>query len=264
MAVAGVGPAARLRAGLSPITAARAAALLGLLVLWQAVSVSGIIYNGVVPSLGAILRALAAMLVTVDLWSNLGVTAYEVIGALLIGAASGLITGLALGTSRFLSRAYEPYIHYLGPTPKIVFLPVLLIAFGTGPNSKLALGAISAFVPMALSVAAGVRGIDPVLLRVGASFRLTRWQVVRMIYLPALVAPLSVGLRLSFGLAMVGALLGELGLSNAGIGYMAGDFYNHFEIPQMYAVLIIIFVLAACGNAAIVHLVRPRGAGAQT
>jgi ABC-type nitrate/sulfonate/bicarbonate transport system permease component len=263
MAVAGVIPQARPRPGVSPLTVLRVATLLGILLLWQAVSVSGLIYNGVIPSLLAILRALVAMLFTAALWQNLWVTAYEVLGALLIGGATGLVSGLALGSSKFLARAYEPFIHYVGPTPKIVFLPVFLIAFGTGPGSKLALGAVSAFVPIALSIASGVRGVDPVFMRVAASFRLTRWQVVRMIYLPALVAPLSIGLRLAFGLAVVGCLLGELGLSNAGLGYMAGDFYNHFLIPQMYAVLVFIFILAACGNAAIVRLIRPRGLGAR-
>jgi ABC-type nitrate/sulfonate/bicarbonate transport system permease component len=89
-----------------------------------------------------------------------------VAGALLIGGVAGLVVGLLLGASKFFSRAFEPYVHYLAPTPKIVFLPVLMVMFGVGPASKLALGAISAFFPMALSIAVGVRGVDPVLLRV--------------------------------------------------------------------------------------------------
>jgi ABC-type nitrate/sulfonate/bicarbonate transport system permease component len=188
------------------------------------------------------------------------VTAFEVVGALVIGGVAGLVAGLLIGGSRFLSRAFEPYVHYLAPTPKIVFLPILMVLFGVGPGSKLALGAISAFFPMALSIAAGVRGVDPVLLRVAKSFRLTRLQVVRKIYLPALVRPISIGLRLAFGLAMVGCLLSEIALSNRGLGFLAAQDYGHFQIPDMYAVLIVVFVLAAAGNAAIVRLIRPRGA----
>jgi ABC-type nitrate/sulfonate/bicarbonate transport system permease component len=259
MAVAGVVPSPRLRTGISPVTVLRIAAVIGLWILWEAVAASGLLYRGVIPSSFAILRAFFAMVITLDLWRNLAVTAYEVLGALLIGGVIGLACGLALGASKFLSRAYEPFAHYLAPTPKIVFLPVLMVAFGVGPGSKLALGAVSAFFPMVLSVAAGVRGVDKVLLSVGASFRLTRWQIVRMIYLPALIAPISVGLRLAFGLAMVGCLLAEIALSNQGLGYLASQYYAHFQIPQMYAVLLVVFVLAAAGNAAIVRLVRPRG-----
>jgi len=250
---------ARARLITDPILLLRLAAAAVILTLWQLVSWSGLLYRGVIPSLDAIVRAIVQMLVSGEFYRHLAVTAYEVGGALLIGGTLGIAAGLLLGASTFIARGFEPYVHYLAPTPKIVFLPVLLVAFGTGPGSKLALGAISAFFPMALSIAAGVRGIDPVLLRVGQSFRLSRWQTIRMIYLPALVKPLSIGLRLAFGLAMVGALLAEISLSNAGLGYLAGQDYAHFQIPAMYAVLIAVFALAALGNAAIVRLIRPRG-----
>jgi len=247
------------RRRLSPITAMRGAAVIVILALWQAISASGLLYNGVIPSLLAILRALVQVVFGSELYRNMAVTGFEVLGALLIGGIAGIAAGLALGASRFLSRAYEPYVHYLAPTPKIVFLPVLMAALGVGPASKLALGAISAFFPMALSIAAGVRQVDPVLLRVARSFRLSRFQIVRMIYLPALVRPISVGLRLAFGLAMVGCLLSEIALSNRGLGYLAAQDYAHFQIAHMYAVLIVVFVLAAAGNAAIVWALRRPG-----
>jgi ABC-type nitrate/sulfonate/bicarbonate transport system permease component len=248
------------RRGVSPVTALRVVAILAIWALWEGVAASGLLYKGVVPSSFAIFRALAVLVASADFYTNLAVTLFEVAGALLIGGVAGLVVGLLLGASKFFSRAFEPYVHYLAPTPKIVFLPVLMVMFGVGPASKLALGAISAFFPMALSIAVGVRGVDPVLLRVAQSFRLTRLQVVRKVYLPALVRPISIGLRLSFGLAMVGCLLSEIALSNKGLGFLAANDYGHFQIPAMYAVLIVVFVLAAAGNAAIVRLIRPRGA----
>lgn len=250
----------RRRALVSPVASSQAVAVVGILAAWEFVAQTGLLYRGVIPSLWAILKALVALLLGGTLWFHLGVTGFEVLGALVIGGTLGIAVGLALGASRFLSRAFEPYIHYLAPTPKIVFLPILMAALGVGPGSKLALGAISAFFPMALSIAAGVRQVDGVLLKVGRSFRLSRWQVVRMIYLPALVRPISVGLRLSFGLAMVGCLLSEIALSNRGIGYLAAQSYAHFQIADMYALLIVVFVLAAAGNAAILRLLRRPGA----
>jgi NitT/TauT family transport system permease protein len=133
MAVAGVVPTPRLRPGISPVTVLRIAAVIGLWILWEAVAASGLLYRGVIPSSFAILRAFFEMVITLDLWRNFAVTAYEVLGALLIGGVIGLACGLALGASKFLSRAYEPFAHYLAPTPKIVFLPVLMVAFGVGP-----------------------------------------------------------------------------------------------------------------------------------
>lgn len=98
--------------------------------------------------------------------------------ALAIGGAAGLVVGLILGGSRLLGRAFEPYLYYLGPTPKIIFFPIMILWFGVGPASKIALGTISCFFPIALSTAAGMRMIDPVLVRVGRSFRARKRQMV--------------------------------------------------------------------------------------
>lgn len=248
-----------LRRGLSPLTMMRLGALVGMLALWQAIAVSGLLFRDVVPTVFAVFGALVQLVLDPKFYGNLAVTAGEVLGATILGGAAGGVVGLLLGVNRFAARAWEPFIHYIAPTPKIVFLPILFLLFGTGPESKLAMGIFSAFFPVALSVAAGVRGVDPVLLRVARSFRLTRWQVVRMVYLPALRRPIGVGLRIGFGIAMVGCLLAELALSNKGLGYLASQDYAQFLVPQMYAVLIVIFILAALGNAAIGKLARPRG-----
>src|SRR5262249_50896946 len=74
----------------------------------------------------------------------LGTTAYEIGIAMLIGGLSGLVVGLLLGGSKFMSRAYEAYLYYLGPCPKIIFFPLMIMWFGVGPGSKVAMGAIPA------------------------------------------------------------------------------------------------------------------------
>ncbi len=113
-------------------------------------------------------------------------TAGEIGTGLLIGGLSGLAVGILLGSNKLLSRAFEAYLYYLGPTPKIIFFPVMIMWFGVGPGSKVAMGTISCFFPVALSAAAGMRDDRPVLIRVGRSFRATTWQMVTKIYLPAM------------------------------------------------------------------------------
>jgi ABC-type nitrate/sulfonate/bicarbonate transport system permease component len=225
------------------------ATLVAIWAAWEAVAQSGLVWHGAVPSSFAILRALFDMLATGDFYIQLAVTLAEVLAALVIGGVLGLAVGLVLGADRFLGRAFEPYLHYLAPTPKIVFLPVIMLLAGVGPPSKVALGALSCFFPMALSIAVGVREVNPVLLRVGRSFRLSTAQTVRKIYLPALMPPIVTGLRLSLGLALVGCLLAEVKMASAGLGFLAMQDYNRLDIPGTYAVLVVIFVLAAAGNA---------------
>jgi ABC-type nitrate/sulfonate/bicarbonate transport system permease component len=239
---------------LRPVTLLRAAIILCVLAIWEFLSHSGWLYRDVVPSLLAIGGALADLLSHADYYYNLGVTTAEIGAALAIGGVSGLAVGILLGANRFLAKAFEQYLYYLGPTPKIIFFPVMIMWFGLGPESKIALGTLSCFFPVALSVAAGMRAIDKVLIRVGASFRASAMQMVMKIYLPAMRHPVINGLRLGFGFALIGTLLAETKLSNEGIGFLIINAYSTFDMPRMYANLIVLFVLAIGANAAVGRL----------
>jgi ABC-type nitrate/sulfonate/bicarbonate transport system permease component len=231
------------------VTLLRVAIILAVLAIWEFLSHSGWLYRDVIPSLLAIGGALADLLAHESYYYNLGVTTGEIGAALAIGGSSGLVVGLLLGGNRFLSRAFEHYLYYLGPTPKIIFFPVMIMWFGVGTPSKIALGTLSCFFPVALSVAAGMRQIDKVLIRVGQSFRASTLQMVMKIYLPAMRHPIINGVRLGLGVALIGTLLAETKLSNKGIGFLIINAYSTFDMPRMYANLIVLFVLAIGANA---------------
>ncbi len=237
-----------------PVAKWRIAIVAAILLGWEALAASGLLYRDVVPSLIAIGRALVALLADPAYYWHLGVTAGEIGLALAIGGGAGLLAGLVLGANKLLGRAFEPYLYYLGPTPKIIFFPVMIMWFGVGPASKVAMGAVSAFFPIALSVAAGMRLIDPALIRVGKSFRAKPWQMAAKIYLPAMRHPIINGVRLGLGVALIGTLLAETKLSNRGVGFLIIQAYSLFDMPRMYAMLIVLFALSIGANALIGRL----------
>jgi NitT/TauT family transport system permease protein len=257
---------------LQPVTALRVAIIVAVLASWEALAASGLLYRDVVPSLVAIGKALFNLLtvpdmpVQIDLFRinstitipaiywHLYVTFYEIALGMVIGCLSGLVAGIALGSSRLLRRAYEPMLYYLGPCPKIIFFPVMIMWFGVGPGSKVAMGAISCFFPVALNAAGGMREIDQVLIRVGRSFRANTWQMVTKIYLPAMRHPIINGARIGLGVCLIGTLLAETKLSNSGVGFLVIQAYSLFNMPLMYALLIVLFVIAIGANALIGRL----------
>jgi ABC-type nitrate/sulfonate/bicarbonate transport system permease component len=252
ISVAPSGPAQR------DVIALRIVVALVILGGWEAMSRSGLFYGEVVPSLLKIGTSLVKLLSEAVFWRNLQVTTLETIMALAIGAGSGITVGILLGANRFLMRAFEPYVYYLSPTPRIILFPVMIMWFGVGPGSKIALGALSAFFAIALSTAAGMRQIDPILIRVGRSFRANVWQMAMKIYLPAMRVPILNGLRLGMGTAIITVLLGETKLSNQGLGYLIMQIYTRFDMPGLYALLITIFVIAGAVNALIGYFARER------
>lgn len=234
----------------------RGAILVAILVAWQLVAVSGILFRDVVPSLTAIAAALAKLLGDAAFYRNLGITGYEIGIAIAVGGGAGLAVGIALGANRFLSEAFESFLHYLGPTPKIIFFPVMIMWFGVGGGSKIAMGVVSCFFPIAISAAAGMRQISPVLIKVGRSFRASPWQMVTKVYLHAMREPIVNGLRLGLGVAIVGTLLAETKLSREGLGSMVIQAYTVFDMPKMYALVSVLFVLSIGLNAGIGRLRR--------
>ncbi len=274
-------PAEKPRRTLHPVTALRVAIVVAVLVTWELLAASGLLYRDVVPSLWKIGQALFQVLTSSvnacpmdfsfgpiglgslelvgpvqlrwapfmpEFYCHLGRTLYEVLIGLVVGGVSGLAVGIALGGSKLLRRAYEPLLYYLGPTPKIIFFPVMIMWFGVGPGSKIAMGAVSCFFPVALNVAAGMREIDAVLIRVGRSFRASTRQMITKIYLPAMRHPVINGIRIGLGVALIGTLLAETKLSNRGVGFLVIQAYSLFNMPLMYALLIILFVISIGAN----------------
>jgi len=184
------------------------------------------------------------------------VTLLEAAAALCIGTFAGVVIGILLGANRFLGAAFEPYLYYFSPTPRIILFPIMIMWFGVGLASKIALGALASFFAVALSTAAGMRQIDKVIIRVGRSFRATPWQMATKIYLPAMRIPVLTGIRLGLGNALITVLLAETKLSNQGLGYMVNTIYQRFDIPTLYALLIIVFIIAGACNAVLGYVAR--------
>jgi NitT/TauT family transport system permease protein len=236
------------------ILVVRAATLAALWAAWEIAARSGVFFEGVVPSSFVVLGSIVRQLSSADFYGHLWRTLYEVVVGFAFGSLAAVATGLALGSRKFADRAAAPYIQGLASTPKIVFLPILMLLFGVGAGSKIAMGGLSAFFPVVIATASGMSGIDPVLVRVARSFHASSWQIVRKVYLPALVEPMVSGMRLGLGVAIIGALLAEIKFSNRGLGHLAIQHYNLFHVADMYAVLLITFGLAVAANAAMTRV----------
>jgi ABC-type nitrate/sulfonate/bicarbonate transport system permease component len=236
-------------AGSHAVLLIRIATLLAIWLIWELVARSGLIYEGVVPSSFRVFAAMGRQLVQPAFYNDMLVTGYEVLAGFVLGTASGMAVGMVLGVRRFADDAAAPYIQGLAATPKIIFLPILMLLFGVGSGSKIALGALSAFFPVVVATASGMKTVKPALVRVARSFNASTWQIVCKVYLPSLVEPAIIGMRLGLGVAIVGVLLAEIKFSSAGLGHVAIQYYNFFHVADMYAVLLITFGLAVAANA---------------
>ena len=121
------------------------------------------------------------------------------------------------------------------------------------------MAAISSFFPVAVATFGGMREVRRILVQVVRSFDASTLQLVRIVYLPSIVVPLLGSLRLAVGVALIGALLAEVKMSNKGLGYLIIQDYNAFRTAEMYALLLLVFALALIINAVLRAIGRRYG-----
>jgi NitT/TauT family transport system permease protein len=166
-----------------------------------------------------------------------------------LGAGFGAIAGLILGVNRVIRRIFEPIVLWLAPMPKIIIYPIFLWFLGIGIASRIAMGVASAFFPVVIYTASGVRQVKPVLIDAARLLGARQFHVMTKIYLPAILPSLWLGLRLGAAISVVGIFLAETKLSQKGLGFLVIEYYNHFQITEMYAVLLLVFMTAISLNA---------------
>ncbi len=239
------------------VTRIRIFTLIGLICAWELMALLGsygFLYNDVVPSAWKIALATLEELFSAGFYKDLGITFAEHIVGFISGSLIAIFLGIAMGTNSLLRDALEPYLNAIGSTPKIIFLPILFLMFGTGIESKMAKGALSAFFPVVFTTTLGMLLINPVLIRVGKSFSLSKWQMIQKIYVPAMINPVITGLRLGIAITVIGVLVAELKFADGGLGYRLGIYYEQFRIAPMYGIIVIIFALAALANIGMTRL----------
>ncbi|MBI2848553.1 MAG: ABC transporter permease [Chloroflexi bacterium] len=173
-----------------------------------------------------------------------GITAIEVILGFLIGAIPAILLGISIGVSRYLDKAFTPIVLLVYSIPKITLLPLFILFFGIYINSKIAFGAAHAFFPIILSAIGGTKTVDASLITAAVSMGATRSQVFRSVIIPHTIYPLITGLRLGMNFALLGVLLAELFVSRQGIGYYVRVYTSGFETAELYAVVVVIALIA--------------------
>lgn len=226
----------------------QALTLLGVVVIWELIGRTGLLFPELFPSIAKILQSLWIYLTTPVLLPHLKASLYEVGGGIAIAALCGVPLGILWGSKRSWMEIVEPLILYAAVVPKIVIFPVFILFLGIGVHSKLAVGAIAAFFPISLLTIAGMREVKNVYVEVARTIGASPVQIAKNVYLPAIAGQVFTGIRIGLGAAVTGALLAETKIAKAGLGFMIVEYYGQFRIADMYALLMFIFILAALAN----------------
>jgi sulfonate transport system permease protein len=200
-------------------------------------------------------------------WPALAASLERLFLGFALGAAAGLLLGIALGFSRRAERAIAPTFHALKQVSIFAWVPLIGMWFGLGEGGKIAVLAWAAFFPMFLNTLEGVRSVPRDLLETGKAYAFTRAQLARNVVLPAALPSILTGTSLSLLYAWLAALGAEYMLSSGiGLGTILLDGRDHAQMDQvlfaMIAVGAIGLGLHALARRAEARLLRWRGSAA--
>ena len=191
-----------------------------------------------------ILAALWQMFASGSIWAPLGVSATAFAIGLALAIAAGLPLGILLGRSSTLNAMFDPFITAFNATPRLVFLPLLMLWLGIGLGSKVAIVFLGALFPLLINTHEGVRNADKVLINVVRSFGAKEWDVARLVVIPNSLPFIVVGLRLAIGRAILGVVVAEFFGAQDGLGVLMVRAASSFNVDVVFAGLIIFAALS--------------------
>lgn len=204
-----------------------------------------------------IVATLWEMFATGTIWAPLAVSATGFGVGLGLAIVVGLPLGVLLGRSRTCDALFDPFITALNATPRLVFLPLLLLWLGLGLWSKVAIVFIGALLPMVINTVEGVRNTDKLLVNVVRSFGAKEWDIARMVVIPNAMPYIVAGLRLAIGRAILGVVVSEFFGSESGLGVMMVQAAGRYEVNVVFAG-VVVFAALSLAMTSLVKLLENR------
>jgi NitT/TauT family transport system permease protein len=235
--------------------------IIALAVLWE---IAGPTVDSVlIPPLSKIASAWVRLLMSGKLLSNLAMSLWTLAAGFFLAVIIGVIVGLLMGRFRAVEHFLDLYINALMSAPMTAFVPVLILWFGLGIESRVAVVFLFAVFVIVINTMTGVKQVDRTFVEMGRSFGAKEAEVFFKIILPAAMPAVMAGIRLGMGRAVKGMVTAEMLLTLTGIGAMIMQYGSAFATDALFAVILTILIVAMI-TMKLVRLVDQRLTGWKT
>jgi ABC-type nitrate/sulfonate/bicarbonate transport system permease component len=214
------------------------AAVICVLALWQLVVGIGLLNEDHVPTMSATVAELGELLGDSSFWSAVGSTLEGWALGLGIAAVLAIPLGILIGSSATAYRSVRFVVEFLRPIPSVALVPLAVLIYGVGLESKVFLAAFASFWPLFVQTLYGVQDVDPVATDTARSFGLNRFERLYRVTLPSAVPYIATGLRISSAVALILAVTAEIVIGSAGLGREINVARSSGAVELMYALII--------------------------
>jgi ABC-type nitrate/sulfonate/bicarbonate transport system permease component len=230
--------------------------ILGVLALFEVLPRVGALASNHFPPMSRILTTLGAQLAEGAFWiATLNTLKGWALG-LGLAAAAAIPLGILIGSVRLLYRAARVPIEFLRPVPSVALIPLVILIYGTGLESKVFLAAFASFWQLILQTMYAVQDVDPVATDTARSFGFSRTQRLLQVTFPSAVPYIATGLRISSAVALILSVTAELVIGSAGLGREINVARAGGNVELMYALIIQTGLLGWLLNSGFVRIER--------
>lgn len=245
---AGRGPLPKRQKGVSVVGAAKAAApviatLAVLLAIWSLLTYTDTVPPIILPTPSDTMGAILAVVTSEAFLGDFLVTMTETFGGGVIGVGVGLLAGCVVALSPVGRRAIEPIMIMLQAVPALVLAPLMLVWFGYGMSSKIALVILSTFFPIFVTTVQGIRGTPKDYLKLMSSLKAGGSRTFFSVRLPFALPSIFAGLRAAIASAFSAAVVAEMVGALRGLGVRVLVFNETLQIPEVFAMVLIMIVI---------------------
>jgi NitT/TauT family transport system permease protein len=233
------------------LIAAQIGILVGALSLWEIGARAGWIDAFFWSQPSAIANTMTIFFTTGDAWTDISFTFRSTILGFLIGTTTGSLLGLSFWWSRNYAAIVQPYVICLESIPKLALAPLIILVFGIGLVSKVAVATALTLVVSTLTAYAGVKALDADSEKLFYSLGATRLQVFRKLVIPFCLPWIISVLRVNIGLALTGAIVGEFIASQHGLGRAILYAGQTYDIALVWVAVLVLSTLAMVMYAAV-------------
>ena len=216
---------------------------IALLTVWQVLLMAGIGDRRFIPTPSDIAYRYWEMLASGELLQHTGITLYRVFTGFLVGSIPGVMVGLFMAMFRPVRIMVDPLIAVLFPIPKIALMPLLLLAFGFGDASKVALVAIAVFFPVIINTYSGAANIEKIYWDVAKNFGASRPVMFRRIVLFGALPMIFAGLRIALAVSFIVLVASEFVATKSGIGYLIWNSWELLQVDVMFVGIVTVGLL---------------------
>ena len=188
-------------------------------------------------------NALIDLLTTPSTLRHTWATLYETLLGFLVASAIGVALGTALGKTAWLERTANPFIVATQVIPKVALVPLFILWFGFGPQSKIVVAAVLAFFPILTNTVLGIKSVESGHRDVMTVLNASKWQNFLSLELPSSLPAVLAGMEVGIVLSVIGAVVGEYLGGATGLGYLLVTSMNNYKVGMLFAVIILLTVI---------------------